>query len=194
MIEEDLREKWDRIYRSRGGEVPPEPAQVLAENTHLLPAAGGALDLAAGLGGNALYLARRGLETHAWDISTEAMTRLEALAASLALPVRTEVRDVIRCPPPPETFDVVVVSRFLERSLTPFLIQALKPGGLLFYQTYTLDKDPGVGPSDPAYLLLSNELLDLFRELRLLVYREEGRAGNLSVGFRNQALLVGQKI
>ena len=49
------------------------PAAVLTEFDHLLPAGGDALDVACGLGGNALHLARCGLSTRAWDNATTAM-------------------------------------------------------------------------------------------------------------------------
>lgn len=189
----DPKDKWDRIYRAAAKESIPAPARVLTENAHLLPPAGTALDLACGLGGNALFLAGRGLETHAFDISAEALARLDAFAARLGLRVRTEVRDVVLGPPSAASFDVIVVSRFLDRSLARPLMAALRPGGLLFYQTFTREKTAAIGPSNPAYLLAPNELLDLFRELRLVVYREEGSIGDPAQGFRNEALLVGWK-
>ena len=43
----------------------PTPCQVLADNVHLLPTTGIALDLACGLGANALLLAQHGLTTYA---------------------------------------------------------------------------------------------------------------------------------
>jgi hypothetical protein len=60
---------------------------VLVEFQHLLPDHGVALDLAAGLGGNALLLAWYGLATHAWDISPVAMERLRGFAAERGLSV-----------------------------------------------------------------------------------------------------------
>lgn len=193
-LEPGPRDKWDRIYRSAGTGEIPEPARVLAENSHLLPASGAALDLACGLGGNALHLARRGLETQAYDISAEALRRLDHWAGQLGLAVRTEVRDVVAHPPSPGSFDILVVSRFLDRSLAGVIRAALRPKGLLFYQTFTREKATPTGPTNPDYLLAPNELLSLFGGLRLVVYREEGRLGDLSRGFRNQALLVAQKI
>lgn len=190
----DAREKWDRVYRGAEGGETPQPARVLAENAHLLPGSGTALDLACGLGGNALFLARRGLRTQAYDISPVALARLEARAGQLGLGVETEARDVAAYPPAAASFDVIVVSRFLDRGLAHSLVEALRPGGLLFYQTYTAEKTSAAGPSNPAYLLRPNELLELFGELRVVVYREEGRIGETARGFRDEALLVGLKI
>ena len=88
----------------------------------------------------------------------------------------------------------MVVSRFLERSLAGNLVRALKPGGLLFYQTFIREKADAAGPHNPAYLLRPNELLELFKDLRLLVYREEALIGDLDRGFRNEAMLVGRHL
>ncbi len=185
-----LADKWDTRYRKAGAAMAGE---VLAENRHLLPAKGEALDLACGLGGNALLLARTGLRTRAWDLSAVAIERLAAEADAEGLPLCAEVRDVVVAPPAAGSFDVIVVSRFLERGLCPALMAALRPGGLLFYQTFTRDKAVPGGPSNPAFLLAENELLRLFDGLRLRVYREEGCLGDVTRGLRNEALLVAQR-
>ena len=186
----DYRERWERRYR-QGPDAASGAARVLTENAHLLPAAGQALDLACGLGANALFMARRGLHTQAWDWSREAVRRLEAAAQGLTL--TAQVRDVVQAPPEPRSFDVVVVSRFLERGLLPALANALRPGGLLFYQTFTRERVDDTGPNRPQFRLAENELLERFRTLRVLVYREEGRVGDCRRGFRNEALLVAHR-
>ena len=185
-----LAAKWDERYREA---EPPGAVRVLMENSHLLPASGEALDLACGLGGNALLLAQAGLRTWAWDISPLAIERLNAAASAAGLPLSAEVRDVLAAPPSALSFDVIIVSRFLERDLCPALMAALRPGGLLFYQTFTRDKAVPGGPVNPDFLLAENELLRLFDGLRLRVYREEGSIGNVQHGFRNEALLVAQQ-
>jgi len=76
------------------------------------------------------------------------------------------VRDVSQQPPEPESFDVIVVSRFLDRSICPAISRALKPDGVLFYQTFVH------GLSNPDFLLAPNELLSLFSELHILEYHE----------------------
>ncbi len=183
--------KWDARYR--GSDKIPEPALVLQEFQHLLPASGQALDLACGLGGNALLLAEHGLTTYGWDISPVAIDRLKQEAVSRGLGLETDVRDVVAAPPAPASFDVIVVSRFLERELVTSLIQALRPGGLIYYQTFTADRVDDTGPHNPQYRLSQNELLTLFNSLRLIVYREDGLAGELSKGLRDEAMLVAQQ-
>jgi len=191
-MNEQRRDIWDRRHAEAEG--APPAADVLRENCHLLPARGRALDLACGRGGNALLLAAAGLETHAWDLSPVAIEALCAEAAAQGLAVRARVRDVVAEPPPAEAFEVIVVSHFLERALAPALIEALRPGGLLFYQTFTRERVGDAGPRNPDYRLAPNELLELFRPLRLRVYREEGRLGDSGRGWRDRAMLVGERI
>ncbi len=192
-MEESTKNKWDRRYRT--SERAPETATVLRENIHLLPTSGRALDLACGLGSNALALARHGLDTAAWDQSPIAIETLFDRAKSEQLRVNTDVRDVVASPPEPDAFDVVIVAHFLERSLSKALVETLRVGGLLCYQTFIRASVDDKGPSNPAHRLGDNELLSLFvPPLRLRVYREEGTMGDTRVGFRNLALMIAQKI
>lgn len=186
--------QWDERYREQGSILPSTPAEVLIENAHLLPDKGAALDLACGLGANAIFMAQHGLQAVAWDYSAIAIERLNQYARQHNIELQAEVRDVVLEPPTDHSFDVIVVSRFLERSIIPQLCNALKPQGLIFYQTFISEKDPSVGPGNPAYLLEPNELLQLFAGLRIRVYHEEGLLGDMGRGFRNEAMLVAQRI
>src|SRR5574341_400067 len=153
----DTPQHWNARYQPLVR--APQAARVLWENQHLLPATGRALDLACGAGGNALLLAAHGLETWAWDIADAALARLQAVAQQRGVVLHAAVRDVVACPPLPGSFNVIVVSRFLERRLAPALIQALTPAGLLFYQTFTRVTAGAVwGPTNPAYRLAPQEL------------------------------------
>lgn len=184
------RQKWDARYAGNAADPGP-PSRVLTEYAHLLPSAGTALDLACGLGANGLFLARHGLTATAWDISGEAIARLRGAAAGLA--VKAEVRDVVAAPPPPDAFDVVVVGRFLERSLCPAIAATLRPGGLLFYQTFSRRRVGDHGPRNPAYRLEDNELLRLFSRLKVRAYHDEATVGDTTRGFRDEAMLVAQR-
>lgn len=191
-MSQEISLKWDAKYEKSTSE-DVFPCDVLKENTHLLPENGLALDYAAGLGGNAILLAQCKLTSHAWDVSRVALNKLRELSRDLGLEIITEVRDVEKNPPEVERFDVIVASYFLHRPTFDHLIKALRPGGLLFYQTFTQEKVVEQGPTNPNFLLLKNELLSLCAALEILIYREEGIQGDVSKGWRNQAMLVARK-
>ena len=184
----------DLHYREHDESGEPQPCRVLTENAHLLPQDGVALDLACGRGGNALFLARRGLSVHAWDCAEAPIAALDARARREGLPLRAAVRNVDAAGWGNERFDVIVVSRFLDRALAPALCRGLNPGGLLYYQTFTANKLDPIGPRNPAYLLADNELLALFHGVRVRYYREDARCGSLTAGLRNEALFIGEQL
>ena len=186
------QKKWDARYQQHDGNWPAA-ADVLTQNQHLLPDSGKALDLACGLGANALLLAEAGLTVTAQDVSSVVIGKLQLTARKLALQINAEVRDVLITPPAAAQYDVIVVSYYLERALAPAIMHALKPGGVLFYQTWCRQKVADKGPTNPDYLLADNELLTLFAGLKLRVYREEALLGDKSQGFRNVAMLVAER-
>lgn len=59
-------------------------------------------------------------------------------------------------------FDGVIVSRYLHRPLLLQLIRSLRTGGVLIYETFMEGGERFGGPSNPDFLLRSNELLDVF--------------------------------
>jgi len=81
--------EWNNRYQTTAHKPPP--CQVLAAYTHLLPSSGTALDLACGLGANALLLARHGLDTYAWDYAQTALERLQAYAVTQPGQIHTQV-------------------------------------------------------------------------------------------------------
>ncbi len=181
----DARDKWNRIYSKRPD--VSAPALALVRYAHLLPASGDALDVACGLAANARFLADRGLTAHAWDVSDVAIEQIDHPG------VIATKRDVETHPPGPDAFDVIVVSRFLDRPLCGHLARSLRVGGLLYYQTFVKDKPDGVGPSNPSFLLDRGELLDLFAGLNVLAFHDEGQIGDLAAGIRNESILVARR-
>jgi 2-polyprenyl-3-methyl-5-hydroxy-6-metoxy-1,4-benzoquinol methylase len=186
-----IRAKWNERYRAATGER--QAAQVLKENLHLLPDHGRALDLACGLGTNAILLAQQGLQVDAWDFADVPVAALQDVALKRQLSIQAEVRDVEAHPPKRETFDVIVVSYFLDRNIISALIHALKPGGLIYYQTFTQQHVSDRGPQGAAFRLADQELLHLFSSLQVLFYREEGRIGDVHKGLRDEAMFIGRK-
>ena len=187
-----IQHKWDKIYRG----LEPDcllPIEVLIKNDFLLPATGNALDLASGLGANAIFLANKGLAVTAYDISIVAINKLKAYAAQQGLDINACHEKIVPKSFSECAFDVIVVSRFLDRTLSDAIIGALKPDGLLFYQTFTREKITPTPPNNLDYLLIENELLRQFSSLRVILYRENALVGDLSQGLRNEAQFVGQK-
>jgi len=183
---EELRQKWNTRYRALAGDTVT-PCRVLAEHIGLLPQTGAALDLACGRGGNATLLAQKGLNTSAWDISEVAINELQKRSQAAGLNIDCCVTDVSTRPPAPASFDVIVVSYFLERGQAGTLEQALRPGGLLYYQTFIGKQRDGRGPKNPEFRLKSNELLNLFSGLKLIYYDESGQ------NIDGECLYIGQK-
>lgn len=196
MANDDVEKKWNDIYATQNqteSQLEIKAANVLQEHAFLLPKSGLALDLACGLGGNAIFLANYGLDSHAWDISQTAIERLEAYCSKNKISMVTEVRDIEQQPPAANSFDVINVSYYLERAIVKDIIAALKPNGLLFYQTFIAEKVSDTGPNNPQYRLQPNELLTLFSPLHVLAYQELGIVGDIKEGLRDVATLVAQK-
>ena len=183
--------KWDKKFAS--ADNPGKPATMLLQNQHLLPNTGNALDIACGLGASALFLAEHKLNTTAWDSSAVALEKVQLFAKQRNLSISTRQVDLETPLAAEKQYDVITVCHYLYRPLCPFIIDSLKPGGLLFYQTFTQFILSDEGPSNPAFLLDDHELLDLFSALSPVAYREERDCGNTTRGLRNVAYLVARK-
>lgn len=137
---------------------------------------GRALDVAAGHGRHALTLAAAGLHVTAIDRRLEALAAASAAAAARGLRLRCVCADLTQFPLPRNRFDVVVVTRYLDRSLFPALRDALVPGGVLLYETFTEHQlRYNHGPRSRAHLLAPGELRWLLRGMQVLV--DEERVG-----------------
>jgi len=188
-----MADKWDAAYADQECDAT-SAADVIQQNIHLLPHTGTALDLACGLGGNAIQMAQHGLSVQAWDVSSIALDKVTRYAQKYGLDIVTALRDVESNPPSADNYDVVVVSYFLYRPILLSIRNSLKKGGLLFYQTFTAEKVSHTGPTNPDYLLNRNELLSVCDGMDILVYREEGLQGDVQQGWRNQAMIVAKRL
>ena len=158
-----------------------EPTRWLLEHEHLLPRAGDALDVACGRGRNALWLAGRGLRTRALDRDAAAVEFLGREAARRRAPVVAEVANLESDGVAfgADAYDVIVVVHYLHRPLFPALKAALRPGGLLVYETFTRGQEERGHPRNPAFLLEHGELRELVQPLEIVVEREGDFDGKL---------------
>ena len=142
------------------------------------------LDVACGAGRNALFLARRGFTVIAVDISWEGLRRLASRARGEGLHIHLVHADLERFLLPDRSIDVIVNTQFLLRSLFPSFRRALKPGGLLIFETHSVDEIEVLGGDvRRAYTLERGELPGEFAEFEPLLSeegvfeREEGERG-----------------
>lgn len=138
-----------------------------------VPARRRALDLAMGRGRHAIALVEAGYRVFGVDLRLEAVRDAVARAAARRLVVRGWCADLTTYPLPHERFELVVVSRYLQRNLFPALRNAVAPGGAVLYETFTeAQRMLGRGPTSPDHLLKPGELRLLFPEFDLLSYEE----------------------
>lgn len=162
-------EIWEERYRIKG-DKRKEPDAFLKDNWQKLKF-GRVLDVACGCGRNACYLAHRGFEAVGVDRSPLAIGHAKKRAADEGIAPQFYVVDLEKLHIPHAPYDSIVITRYLQRDLCPCLVKALKPGGILLYETYTLDY-LRYGERTADYLLKPGELKELFSELEILHYEE----------------------
>lgn len=168
------KEKWNQKYRDAEYISGKEPCEWLTENADLLTGRGKALDIATGEGRNAVYAASLGYDVLAVDVSERGIEKTRALALEKKVHLNALVADLDDYEFAASAFDLVLCFNFLERKLFPKIRQCLKPGGLIFYETFTLDYLK-YSRFKKEWVLGYNELLNVFQDFRILRYREVDR-------------------
>jgi SAM-dependent methyltransferase len=163
----DDRLRWNEKYQQRDTQ-PRNPSKILTRFYQLAPP-GRALDLAAGNGRNALFLAHRGYKVDAVDISEVALKQYARRHPNLnPICADLDTFDIA-----PSTYQLILNIRYLNRRLFPLIIEGLKPGGCLIFETFL--ESPHASDSQPScrdYLLRGNELLHAFLKLNIRYYAE----------------------
>lgn len=132
--------------------------------------AGPVLDLACGSGRNGLHLIANGIPTVFADQNPEALARVsQALLRtphsqhkSLATLQQIDFETPNGQPLEQTHYGAILVFRYLHRPLMEGIKAAVKPGGLVIYETFTLDQRQFGRPSNPDFLLRPNELRENF--------------------------------
>ncbi len=186
-------DNWDARYRAEGFPGGTEPAPFLQEALPLL-GNGRALDLAMGAGRNAVFLAVNGWRVTGIDNSHVGLERAATLARDCGIPVHWGAKwepepippltpripglllvetDLERATVPAAQYELVICFNYLERRLFPAIERALRPGGMLVYETLTVAQLAFAGgPRNPQHLLHEHELRDAFPSLQTVFYRE----------------------
>lgn len=148
-----------------------EPSSWVTRHASLLPPTGRVLDLAAGSGRHTRYFNQLGREVLAVDRDVAGLADLAALPGIEVVAIDLEAAP--GWPLPGREFAAIVVTNYLHRPLLPFLGGALRPGGVLIYETFATGNERFGRPSNPAFLLQPGELLRIAQAAGLTVIAYE---------------------
>lgn len=149
---------------------PLAPSPWVVRWAPLIRDGGRVLDLACGRGRHTRLLAQLGYRVVAVDRDASALGEIGALTGVSAVQA-----DLEHGPWPygPAEFDGIVVTNYLHSPLFPHLIAALRPGGVLIYETFASGNEAFGRPRNPAFLLQPGELLERVRgRLRVVSYED----------------------
>ena len=150
------------------------PSSFLVENLSLfdnLQTGNGVLDLACGKGRNGLFLAKHNVPVIFADNNKAHLQSIDLAFASVGARAKKSEKWLIdfeaevsqgKNPLAGKTFDAVIVFNYLHRPLFPFIREAIRPGGLMVYETFTVDQKRFGRPKNPDFLLERGELSQLF--------------------------------
>ena len=172
-----VRQKWDSRYTALDPQARRKPTPFVKQCLPQLPAAGRALDVAAGAGRHSLALARHGLQVDAVDISGAGLRLARQRAAEAGFDlgqIQFIVADIEQPWLPFGQYNVILVTFFLYRPLFPLIKERLLPGGWVVYQTFSNEQiaPTASAPSHPDFLLKSGELKNTFSDFEILIYAE----------------------
>jgi uncharacterized OsmC-like protein/SAM-dependent methyltransferase len=149
---------WDERYRGAPRLWTERPNQLLVEEISGLKP-GRALDLGAGEGRNAVWLAEQGWQVTAIDFSGVALERGAEVAKRAGVDVEFLQADVTTYTPGAAAFDLVVIlylhlSPAARRGVLEQAATALRPGGRLLIVGHDVENLAGGhgGPQDPSVL------------------------------------------
>jgi tellurite methyltransferase len=151
---EDDRKQWDSIYSTQ---------------VYIF-----ALDIAMGEGRNAVYLAKKGFIVDGVDISEVGLKKARLLARNNHVMINTIDADLNTYTIKPEAYDVILNIDYLQKSLIPEIKKGLKHGGVVVFENYTVRQLENTGGKaiPKNFLLEEGELPKLFKEFKVLVFRE----------------------
>lgn len=163
--------RWDERYAS-GDYQPSLDHSSLVEEVTGYARVNRALVLACGAGRNALFLASRGFDVDAVDVSTVAIDMARTEATRRGLSVRWHVADVAEFDMGEGRYDVITMIRYTNRTILRRLVTALAENGWLVMEQHLRTRHEVAGPTD-EFRLAPGELLQAFGELRVIRYTEE---------------------
>jgi cyclopropane fatty-acyl-phospholipid synthase-like methyltransferase len=177
-VEHPERDLWDQRYQA-GLLFGSEPNEYLRSQAHRLKPGMKAIAVADGQGRNSVWLAQRGLDVMATDISQVGLDYAASLAARRGVAIRTECVDLTTWRWPAAEFDVAVqifthFPAVVRRAIHAGMALSLKPGGLVIFEGFRVRQAgrPSGGPKDADMLYTPEKLKDDFPGLQILELME----------------------
>jgi SAM-dependent methyltransferase len=181
-----VRFKWNEKYQAEN--YPTEPATIV-KHYFKLAAGKRALDIAAGNGRNAIFLAKQGFLVDAVDIADAGLAQFAGKHPG----IHSVCADLDNFDIPAERYDLIINIKYLNRRLFPYIREGLVPGGVLIFETLLDSPDSAKHKlCCRDYLLRENELLHAFLSLKIVLYKEAEDTHHGETAFL--ASLVGIKI
>ncbi len=159
----DLRAVWNRRY----SEGRRSKLHTTLLRFYHLAKIGRALDVACGTGENAIFLAKKGFQVDAVDISDVAVriARRNARREGVRVSFKSCPAEVFSWRP--ERYDLIINFYFLDRRIIPKMVRSLKRGGLLIFETYNTSYLNVKPDFNPEFLLRHGEILELTKPFLL---------------------------
>ena len=167
------RSAWDQTYSREEYVFGKTPVSFLAKNIHLLPK-GRVLDIAMGEGRNAVYFAKKGFFVEGVDISRVGIRKAQALAVENGVTIEVVNADLRTYQIRPKAYAVIANFYYYQPSLFPAIKAGLRPGGVIIYESFTINqlKNKGEENWPEKYLLQPGELKAAFADFEILHYSE----------------------
>ena len=153
------------------------PSPWVKKYAHLVPN-GPVLDIAAGRGRHSIFFHSLGHPITAIDKNISFLTKLKKYKNSEIISADLETSTSVFSKTQPlhgRQFSGIIVINYLYRPLLGDLIAALRPGGVLIYETFARGNELFSRPKNPSHLLKSEELINLVcGKLQIIAY-EHGK-------------------
>ena len=158
------QERWNKRYRMQPFRTNVEP---IVQEYYKKAGGNKALDIACGQGRNSVFLAKNGFLVDAVDLSDYALAQIPK-HPNITI-IHSDLDNYLL---PSNSYDLILNINYLNRNFFHQIKEALKPEGLVIFESFIIAHGDFDNPKNPQYLLRKNELLHAFLSMEILYYRE----------------------